>query len=332
MKEAYTTIGLWYAPLPMTCSPAVSIIVPCYNSEQSLPDLVSRIERTLSVAGVSFEIVAVEDGSDDRTWDVIGELARQHSFIRGFRLMRNYGQHNALLCGIRRARAGIIVTIDDDLQNPPEEIPRLLSKLSEGYDVVYGTPQRQFHGLLRDAASRITKLTLQRSMGAATASNVSAFRAFRTPLREAFAQYRGAFVCIDVLLTWGGRRFTSIEVKHDPRSVGVSNYTLQKLVVHALNMTTGFSTAPLQVASLVGFLFTLLGGLMLLYVLGSFLVHGSPVQGFAFLASTIIILSGAQLFALGIAGEYLARIHVRTMDRPSFAVECATEEDDRHAT
>ena len=315
----------------MTPSPAISIVVPCYNSEQSLPDLVSRIERTLSAAGVSFEIVAVEDGSGDRTWDVVEALARQRPFIRGFRLMRNYGQHNALLCGIRRARAGVIVTIDDDLQNPPEEIPRLLSKLSEGYDVVYGTPQRESHGFLRDAASRITKLTLQRSMGAATASSVSAFRAFRTPLREAFAQYRGAFVCIDVLLTWGGSRFSAIEVKHYPRPFGASNYTLRKLVVNALNMTTGFSTAPLRLASLVGFLFTLLGGLMLLYVLGSLLVRGSPVQGFPFLASAIIILAGAQLFALGIVGEYLARIHIRTMDRPSFTVECATEEEDRRA-
>jgi undecaprenyl-phosphate 4-deoxy-4-formamido-L-arabinose transferase len=314
----------------LTDSPDVSIIVPCYNSERSLPDLVSRLQQTLFEAGMSFEIVAVEDGSDDHTWDVIEELARRRDFVRGFRLMRNYGQHNALLCGIQRARAGIIVTIDDDLQNPPEEIPRLLSKLSEGYDVVYGTSQKQFHGFLRDASSRITKLMLQRSMGAATAGSVSAFRAFRTPLREAFALYRGAFVCIDVLLTWGGRRFTAIGVKHHPRPIGASNYTLRKLVVHALNMTTGFSTAPLQLASLVGFLFTLLGGLMLLYVLGSVLIRGSPVQGFVFLASTIIILSGAQLFALGIIGEYLARIHVRTMDRPSFAVECATEDKEQH--
>jgi glycosyltransferase involved in cell wall biosynthesis len=311
----------------MTPSPEISIVVPCYNSEQSLPELVARIGQTMAASHVAFELVLVEDGSRDGTWDAIAQLARQHSFIRGFRLMRNYGQHNALLCGIRRARAGIVVTIDDDLQNPPEEIPRLLAKLSEGYDVVYGTPLKQEHGLLRGAASRITKLALQKSMGAATASNISAFRAFRTPLREAFAQYCGPFVCIDVLLTWGGSRFAAVEVKHAPRSAGNSNYTLRSLVVHALNMATGFSTAPLQLASMVGFLFTLLGGAMLLYVIGSYLIRGSPVQGFAFLASTIIVLSGAQLFALGIVGEYLARIHTRTMDRPSFTVECATEDE-----
>src|SRR5512144_60405 len=116
--------------------PDVSIVIPCFRSEQSLPHLAKRIQQTMSAAEVSFELVLVEDGSPDGTWTVIQQLARQHPFIRGVRLMRNYGQHNAVLCGIRAACGGIIVTMDDDLQNPPEEIPRLLAKLREGYDVV----------------------------------------------------------------------------------------------------------------------------------------------------------------------------------------------------
>jgi len=258
-------------------------------------------------------------------------LTRQYPFARGSRLMRNYGQHNALLCGIRAARGRIIVTMDDDLQNPPEEIPRLLSKLEDGYDVVYGTPQKEAHGFLRNIASQVTKLVLQKSMGAVTARNVSAYRAFHTRLRDAFAEYRGSFVSIDVLLTWGGARFTAIPVKNDPRTIGASNYTLYKLISHALNMMTGFSSAPLQLASLMGFLFTLVGGATFLYVIASYLLRGSPVQGFAFLASAIAIFSGAQLFALGIMGEYLARIHARTMDRPSFAVDSTTDEEKQDA-
>ena len=307
----------------------MSIVIPCYRSEQSLPQLAKRIDVTMSAAKVSFEVVFVEDGSPDGTWNAIQELAREHSFIRGFRLMRNYGQHNALLCGIRAARGPIIVTMDDDLQNPPEEIPRLLAKFSEGYDVVYGTPQRESHGFLRDVASQVTKLVLQKSMGAATARNISAYRVFHTRIRDAFAEYRGSFVSIDVLLTWGAARFTAIPVKNDPRTIGVSNYTLYKLIGHALNMMTGFGTAPLQLASLMGFLFTLVGVATFLYVIGSYLVRGSPVEGFPFLASAIAIFSGAQLFALGIIGEYLARIHSRTMDRPSFAVDSTTDEDKR---
>jgi glycosyltransferase involved in cell wall biosynthesis len=235
-------------------------------------------------------------------------------------LMRNYGQHNALLAGIRRAENEIAVTLDDDLQNPPEEVPRLLAKIAEGYDVVYGVPEREQHGFLRDLASQITKLALQNAMGAETARKISAFRAFRTELREAFRDYRGSFVSIDVLLTWGTTRFTATIVRHEPRTLGVSNYTLRKLINHALNMVTGFSTLPLQLASLIGFAFTLVGLLVLVFVIGRYLVFGGGVPGFPFLASIIAVFSGAQLFALGIIGEYLARVHFRMMDKPSYTV------------
>jgi glycosyltransferase involved in cell wall biosynthesis len=234
--------------------------------------------------------------------------------------MRNYGQHNALLCGIQNAQYEIIVTIDDDLQNPPQEISKLLNKLNEGYDVVYGTPQLERHGLWRDLASQITKLVLQNTMGAHTARNVSAFRAFRSRVREAFIKYNGSFVSIDVLLTWGTNRFTAIQVNHEPRKIGVSNYTLRKLITHALNMMTGFSVLPLQFASLIGFIFTLFGFGVLAYVIGRYIILGHSVAGFPFLASIIAIFSGAQLFALGIMGEYLARMHFRLMDKPPFTV------------
>jgi undecaprenyl-phosphate 4-deoxy-4-formamido-L-arabinose transferase len=235
-------------------------------------------------------------------------------------MSRNYGQHNALLCGIRLARHDVVVTLDDDLQNPPEEIPNLLRRLDEHHDVVYGCPQRQQHGVLRDMASSITKLALQSAMGAQTAKHVSAFRAFRTRLRDAFATYRSPYVSIDVLLTWGSTRFTHVTVAHEPRAVGQSNYSLGKLIVHAMNMMTGFSTKPLQLASLVGFVFTLFGLAILAYVLVGYLIHGSAVPGFAFLASIVAIFSGAQLFALGIIGEYLARMHFRSMERPPYVV------------
>ncbi len=221
--------------------------------------------------------------------------------------------------------------MDDDLQNPPEELPRLLAKFNEGYDVVYGTPQKESHGFFRNLASQMTKLVLQKSMGAATARNISAYRVFRARLRDAFAQYRGAFVSIDVLLTWGGSRFTAIPVKNDRRRIGVSNYTLYKLISHALNMMTGFGTAPLQVASVLGFVFTAVGAALFFYIIVTYLLRGSPVQGFPFLASTIAIFSGVQLFALGIVGEYLARIHSRTLDRPSFAVDSKTDEGESDA-
>ncbi len=306
--------------------PSLSVVVPVYNSEGSLRPLVERLEPVLRLIADDFELILVNDGSRDGSWAVVQELAARHTWIRAFDLMRNYGQHNALLCGIRAARHDIVMTMDDDLQHPPEEAPKLLAELARGFDVVYGAPENQRHGLLRDLASQATKFALQKSMGAATARRVSAFRVFRTNLRDAFVDYRNQYISIDVLLTWGTTRFSSVTVRHDPRTIGQSNYTLRKLFTHALNMVTGFSTVPLQLASIVGFVCTLLGVAILGYVLWVRIVHGSPVEGFTFLASMVALFSGAQLFALGVLGEYLARMHFRMMDRPTYTVRGAASD------
>jgi len=304
----------------------ISIVVPVFRSREILPDLHQRIVKAVSPFDPNFELILVEDDGGDGSWKTIVELSQQDHRVRGIRLGRNYSQHNALLCGIRAAKGEIIVTLDDDLQNPPEEIGKLVSHLEKGFDVVYGTPERQQHGLLRNLASRVTKLALQEAMGAGTASKVSAFRAFRTVLRDAFVDYRSPSVNVDVLLTWGTTRFDAITVHHDPRVSGESGYTLRKLVTHAINMMTGFSTLPLQVASILGLVFSLLGAVILVFVLVRFLLDGSEVPGFPFLASIIALFSGVQLFALGVIGEYLARMHFRSMDRPSYTERASTEQ------
>jgi undecaprenyl-phosphate 4-deoxy-4-formamido-L-arabinose transferase len=306
---------------------SVSVVVPVYNAEATLEELVRRLEPVLQGVASEYEILLVNDASRDRSWPAIRELSARIPRIRGIDLMRNFGQHNALLCGIRNARYSVIVTLDDDLQNPPEEIPKLLMRLSDDVDVVYGCPEREQHSLWRNLASRVTKIALQSAMGAETARRVSAFRAFRTGLREAFANYRGPFVSIDTLLAWGTSRFDSVSVRHDVRKDGTSNYTFMKLVTHALNMMTGFTVLPLQIASYVGFAFTLFGIGVLAFVLIRYLLQGSAVAGFPFLASVIAIFSGAQLFALGVIGEYLSRMHFRLMDRPPYAIREATTED-----
>jgi len=300
--------------------PGLSVVVPVYNSAEILAELVARLSPVLAGLGRPYEIVLVNDGSKDASWEAICRLARDDPHVRGIRMMRNYGQHNALLAGIRAARFEFTVTMDDDLQHPPEEIPKLVAKIGEGYDAVYGTPEREQHGLLRDLVSVVTKLALQSAMGAEVARMVSAFRIFRTRLREAFSSYHSPFVNIDVLLTWSSTRFGALRVRHDPRQHGKSNYTLAKLARHALNMVTGFSVVPLQLGSIIGFGFTLFGMLVLAYVLGRYFITGSSIAGFPFLASIIAIFSGAQLFALGIMGEYLARIHFRTMEKPTYAI------------
>lgn len=299
----------------------LSIVVPVYNSESSLTPLVERLETVLPTLATSSEIILVNDGSRDRSWDVVAALARTHPRVRGIDLLRNFGQHNALLAGIRAARFDTVVTMDDDLQHPPEEIHKLLAGLDAGADVVYGTPGRLQHSLWRNFFSRFTKATMSRAMRIDSIVDINAFRAFRTRLRDAFRNYESPHLLLDVLLSWGTSRFAAVEVEHKPRTYGRSNYTPVKLFNQAMLMLTGFSTAPLRVASLVGFFFTLFGIGMLVYVVGRYLITGNSVPGFPFLASAIAILSGAQLFALGIIGEYLARMFNRSMQRPVYVVK-----------
>ena len=300
--------------------PAYSVVIPVYRSGEILHELTARLRGLFEQRGDSFEIVFVEDCGGDNSWGIVRQLVEGERRIRGIRLNRNYGQHNALLCGIRAARGSIIITMDDDLQHPPEELPKLLHKLEEGFDVVYGATVSEPHGFFRGTASRITKWVLSNAMGAATAGRVSAWRVFRSPLREAFSDYKSPFVNIDVMLTWATMSFAYVQVEHHPRKQGVSGYTLRMLVRHAMNLMTGFSTLPLQLASVMGFVFSIFGLCVLVYVVWRYLLSGATVPGFAFLASIIAIFSGAQLLAIGIIGEYLARIHFRTMGRPPYQI------------
>jgi glycosyltransferase involved in cell wall biosynthesis len=304
--------------------PSISVVIPVYNGSATLSPLIDRLRIVLDRLATPYEIVLVNDGSPDGSWATIESLALRYSEIVGIDLMRNYGQHNALLCGIRRSRNDVIITLDDDLQQPPEEIPRLLAKLHEGYDVVYGTPKQEQHGFWRNLSSRVTKAALGAATSASVAPMVSAFRAFRASVKPAFADHRSPLLSIDVLLTWATTSFASVTVQRVARRSGVSNYRLRSLVRHTMNMMTGYSLLPLQLATMIGFLFTLFGILVLFFVLGRYLMVGETVAGFPFLASIIAIFSGAQLFALGIIGEYLGRMHLRMMERPAYIVRAAT--------
>ena len=275
-----------------------SVVVPVYNSQASLPALIERLSGVLPTVADRFEVVLVNDGSRDESWDGICQAARKHAWVRGINLMRNYGQHNALLA----------------------EIPRLLEAISQGHDLVYGTPASTEHGLSRTVSSRLTRLWLHRVLGVAIASRASAFRAFRTVLREGFAHYEGPAVAVDALLAWTTTRIVSVEVRHDPRRHGRSQYSWLKLARLAIDLTTTFRTWPLRLASLVGFVVMLLGLAALAFVLGSYLATGQPLSLFRFSASIIAIFSGAQLFTLGILGEYVARIHHRVLREPSYVV------------
>lgn len=303
----------------MESRPNCSIVIPVYNSAETLSALAERLASVLPDITGEFEVILVNDGSRDNSWEKISALAEQYPWLRGINLMRNYGQHNATLCGVRSARYEITITMDDDLQHPPEQIPLLLEKLAEGCDVVYGVPRRRPHSWWRNWFSVITKRVLAEVMGIRTIRDIGAFRAFRTQLRCAFSEYRNPNVILDVLLSWGTSRFGTVTVDEKPREAGQSNYNFLKLFRVTMIVLTGFSTVPLRLASMLGFGFTLFGIGVFLYVFIITLLHGS-IPGFPFLASIISLFSGMQLFALGIIGEYLARVFDRSMDRPAYMI------------
>lgn len=299
--------------------PTISVVIPCYYSGANLPEVVSALHSCLPEIAAEYEILLVNDGSTDDTWPQIQRACEADARVVGINLMRNFGQHNALLAGINAAKHEFIVTMDDDLQHPPAEIPLLLARLDEA-DVVYGVPKSEQHGWWRDLSSIAAKFMLERLLDVSFASDTSAFRAFRREIVRAFSTYVGPFVDIDALLIWGTRRIAAVEVRHAPRKHGSSNYSFSKLVRHAINMATAYSGLPLRFASMVGFVFTLFGIFSFGYVVRQYVIHGVVAQGFTFLASIISIFAGAQLFSIGILGEYLARVHFRTMGYPSVVV------------
>lgn len=297
----------------------ISVVVPVYNGSDTLHPLVAELGEVLPGVADEFELVLVNDGSPDNSWRVIEQLVEEHSWVRGIDLMRNYGQHNAVLCGIRDARYEVIVTMDDDLQHPPGEVTSLIEKLDEGYDVVYGVPKKMPHSWWRNIFSVITKYAISYVMGLKTVREISSFRALRTSIRSAFETYNGPEVLVDVLFSWGTSRFGIAHVNEAPRTVGKSNYSFSKLVRVALLVLTSYTTVPLRFASIVGFLATVFGFVILVYVLTVYFTAGS-IPGFPFIASTVVIFSGIQLFALGVIGEYLARVFERLTGKPTYNI------------
>ena len=295
----------------------LSVVVPVYRGEKLIEPLVSELARTLPSFANKYEIILVNDDSPDKSWEVIQRLKQDYKNVKSIRLMRNYGQYSATLCGARAASYEVTVTMDQDLQHRPEDIPLLLEKLEEGYDVVYGAPKKLPQGFIRNILTAATKRILASVMGVPSVKNISSFRAFRTQLRAAFGSSESTTLTIDVLLSWGTTRFTSVQVNIG--EAHASNYNFASLVRVALLIMTGYSTKPLRLASWIGFFMTLFGMGIFMYVVLTYFMAGS-LPGFPFLASIIALFNGMQMFALGIFGEYLARMFERSMNRPAYLV------------
>ncbi len=298
----------------------ISVVIPVYNSAKTLRQLVDRLLPVLKAITPRHEIVFVEDGSPDDSWRVLGELQTEYpESIVAIQLMRNFGQHNALMCGFRHARGKYVITMDDDLQNPPEEIPKLLEAIEQNQaDVVYGIPHQKQHKWWRSAGSALVgafyRIVFRSSV------QPSPFRIIRREVIDAILTYSLNYTYVDGLLAWNTQRIQQVEVDHRARSVGRSGYSLRKLVVLAFNLFTNFSLIPLQIVSLTGILAAFAGLATGAYYLAMSLFSRISVPGYASIIVAVLILGGLQLLALGIHGEYLGRLHLNINHKPQFVV------------
>jgi len=305
---------------------SVSIVVPCYRSSATLPTLVARLNGIMLQVAQSYELILVVDGSPDDTWDVARDLAEGHPWVRALRFSRNYGQHNAVVAGVRAARYDVVVTMDDDLRHPPEEIPKLLAALTDDLDLVYGLAQEEERHSLRSVVSRLVKAGVAGTMGVQNAKLLSAFRVFRTFLRRGFDQIHGPHASVDVALSWATTRVGAVTVRMDGRKTDRSGHTFRRLVNHAIDMLLGPSTTPMRFVTYFGFLVGFAG--LALFGRLSWLYFGgvTNVAGFTTVVSVVTIFSSAQLIAIGVLGEYIGRIYAGGMGRPTFVIRERVEE------
>jgi glycosyltransferase involved in cell wall biosynthesis len=299
---------------------SLSVIIPCYRSAASLPILVERLLPVLEGMGDDYEVFLVVDGSPDNTWEVASQLAEAHPGVAALRLSRNYGQHNALLAGLRLARHDVTVTMDDDLQHLPEEIPKIVAALSPTIDLVYGVAIEEEHSWLRSAASRSVKAAMRRGMKIEGADEISAFRAFRTYLRDALERIDHPGVNLDVALSWATTRALGVPVTMQQRPMGRSNYTPRLLIRHALNMLLGYSAAPVRFVLYLGLVCGVFGVALLAFILYKYATGETTVAGFTTIASMVAIFSSAQMVALGLLGESIGRIHTANAGHPSYVI------------
>jgi len=297
----------------------ISVIIPVYNSEATLEELFFRLNHTMiEIVGEDYELIFVNDGSRDNSWEKLQSLAMHNEKITAINLTRNFGQHNAIMCGFSQARGELFVTIDDDLQIPPEEIVKLFNAVKPGIDVVYGVYGNKKHSKFRNIGSEFVQWIYRRTFNMSI--KITSFRIIKKEIIDLMLSYENSFTYIDGLLCWYSSHMKTVEVEHHQREAGKSGYSLSRLILLALNMMTNFSIVPLQMASLFGFLFSVSGFFFGFYFLLKKMLFDINVSGFTSTIVSVTIFSGVQLLTIGMLGEYIGRIHINVSKRPQFAI------------
>ena len=301
-------------------NPQVSVVVPVYGDAACINELVDRIDKVAAKnQWPAPELVLVDDCGSTTSWPKLTKIASERPNTIAIQLMRNFGQHNAIMCGFQEATGEIVITLDDDLQHEPESIPNLISELAKhDLDVVYGFYDSKKHAIGRNLGSRAINLFFRSIFK--TKVTVTSFRAIRRELLQNIRSYNLNFTFIDGLLAWTTNRIGMTIVPHHPRRVGRSSYSLSKLLTLALNVFTNFSLLPLQLVSALGSLFAVIGLGLGTFYLASSLTSLIEVPGYASTIVAILTLGGFQLLSLGIMGEYIGRIHININKKPQFVI------------
>lgn len=297
----------------------VSIVVPVYGGTAALPELCRRLDQVVKSTGLTHEVILVDDRGQTDAWAAICTIAAQYPCVRGLRLGRNFGQHAATICGIANSRGAWIVTMDDDLEHPPEAIPALLAAGDDDHPLVYGVFERRTHAAYRNVSSELMRRMLKRAFPDLNEDYCS-FRAIHAPLAKQLDRFGLNRPYIDGMLSWLTSSTRSVNVPHEQRQHGESTYTMRKLLSHAANIFVTFSYLPLRISTFGGATLAGLSFLYLLYVVYGRLSGSITNPGYASLMSVVLFACGIQLLILGVVGEYVGRLMGATFRRPVYLV------------
>ena len=298
----------------------VSVVVPVYNGTLALPELQRRLADTMRTLGRRHELILVDDRGRADTWPMIERLAREHPEVSGLRLTRNFGQHAATMCGVSAARGEWVVTMDDDLEHPPEELPALFAAADIDHPLVYAVFGQRTHSLFRNMTSELMRAMFKRAFPELN-QDYSSFRLMHRSLAQRLAEFGLHRPYIDGYLSWMTSSVATVPVQHENRRHGDSAYTVAKLLAHAVNNFVTFSHLPLRAATYTGTLLASGSFLYLLYVLYGKLSGQIPNPGYASLMSVMLFACGVQLLILGVIGEYIGRLMSAAYRRPVYIVE-----------
>jgi undecaprenyl-phosphate 4-deoxy-4-formamido-L-arabinose transferase len=304
-----------------TPAPEISVVIPVFNEEENLRELGERLIRTLTGMGRPYEIIFVDDGSSDHSWELLSELNGQYPHnIRALQFHRNFGQHQAIFAGFQAARGQVMVTLDADLQNPPEEIPRLVAKLAEGYDTVGGWRENRRDSIFRRLPSQLVNYVMSRVTGVQLRDYGCMLRAYRREVIDSINQCQESSSFIPALANLFSHRVAEIPVGHAERERGQSKYSLFKLLRLNFDLMTGFSNLPIHMVGFMGVTIALLGLLFGLYLFIRRIFMGPEVEGLFTLFAILFVFVGLNTLGLALIGEYVGRIYREVRQRPRFII------------